>query len=310
MANEYGFRPKTIADLNGQPKIQKMLKVYIKAAEIKGESFPHTIVTGPSGCGKSTTAMVIANELGRPYKAFAAPAINDVKTIQQILIDIKENDVIYLDEIHRLNKKLQEMLYFAMEQFQADVEMDGKAVRIGIPHFTLIASTNLYGGLNDALLNRFPIQLKLAAYNDDSMTTIVKTICKSKGIKIDNESASMIAATTRGVPRNANSYVARIYDFALVMNNGIITPDIVVDGFDIMGINKYGLNQDDMDYLRFLASNTKAVGIDTCALTLGMDKDTIITKIQPYLLKKKYIQKQPRGRVATGLGRKICEETN
>lgn len=308
MANEYGFRPSTIDDLKGQPKIQKMLRVYIQAAKMKGESFPHTIVTGPSGAGKSTVANVIAHELGYNFRAYSGPAINDVKTIQTILLSIKENDVILIDEIHRLSKRLQEMLYFAMENFQVDSEIDGQAARVSIPHFTLVAATNLYGGLNDALLNRFPIQMKLAAYNKDSMTEIVEKICQEKKITIDDESAAMIAATTRGIPRNANSYVARIYDFALVMNDGVITPQIVVDGFDIMGINKCGLNQDDMDYMNFLAAQTKAVGVDTICLTLGMDKDTVQTKIEPYLLQKGYIQKQPRGRVITDLGRKICEE--
>ena len=308
MAKEYGFRPSTIDDLKGQPKIQKMLRVYIKAAKIKGESFPHTIITGPSGCGKSATANVIAHELECNFRAYSGPAINDIKTIQTILLSIKENDIVLIDEVHRLNKKLQEMLYFAMENFQVDAEIDGQTARTDIPHFTLVAATNLYGGLNDALLNRFPIQMKLAAYTQDSMTDIVNKICQEKNIQIDQKSAQMIAATTRGVPRNANSYVARIYDFALVMNDGIITPQIVIDGFDIMGINKYGLNQDDMDYLNFLAVQSKAVGIDTICLTLGVDKNTVQTKIEPYLLQKGYIQKQPRGRVATDSGRKLCKE--
>lgn len=308
MAQEFGFRPKTIADLNGQPKIQKMLEIYIKAAQIKGECFPHTIITGHSGCGKSTVAMIIANELGNQYKAYSGPSINDIKVVDQILMNIKENDVIFIDEIHRLGRRLQEALYFAMEQFQADVTVDGVTSRIDLPHFTLIAATNLYGGLNDALLNRFPIQLKLAAYNEDSMTAIVKRICKEKDIVIDNESANVIAATTRGIPRNANSYVARVYDYALVMNDGVIDMNVVHDALDIMGINRYGLNQDDMDYMNFLNSNTRAVGVDTICLTLGMDKETVQTKIEPYLLSKCYIQKQPRGRVITDLGRSMMEE--
>lgn len=308
MAAEFGFRPSKIEDLKGQPKIQKMLKVYIKAAQIKCESFPHTIITGPSGGGKTATANVIAHELGYNYKVFSGPAINDKKIIDDILVNLKENDIIFIDEIHRLSKKLQECLYFAMEQFQADVSMDAyTTTRIDLPHFTLVAATNLYGGLNDALLNRFPIQLKLAAYNNDAMASIVEKVCQEKNIKIDEESINAIAATTRGIPRNANSYVARVYDFALVMNDGIINMDVVNDALDMMGINKYGLNQDDMDYMRFLGAASRPVGIETISLTLGFDKDIIQTKIEPYLLSKGYVQKQPRGRMLTDKGRMIIE---
>ena len=308
MASEFSFRPCKIEDLKGQPKVQKMLRIYIKAAQIKKESFPHTIITGQSGCGKTATANVIAHELGYGFKAFSGPAINDKKVIDEILLNLKENDVLFIDEIHRISQRLQESLYFAMEQFEADVVVDGVATRVSLPHFTLIAATNLYGGLNDALLNRFPIQIKLAAYSKTDMASIVEKICQEKKIKIDEESIYKIAATTRGIPRNANSYVARVYDFALVMNNGVINPEIVDEALYIMGINKFGLNQDDMDYMNFLNSNTRAVGVDTICLTLGMDKDTVQTKIEPYLLSKRYVQKQPRGRVITDLGRSMMEE--
>jgi Holliday junction DNA helicase RuvB len=304
MASEFGFRPCKIEDLKGQPKVQKMLRIYIKAAQIKKESFPHTIITGQSGCGKTATANVIAHELGYGFKAFSGPAINDKKVIDEILLNLKENDVLFIDEIHRISQRLQESLYFAMEQFQADVVVDGVATRVSLPHFTLIAATNLYGGLNDALLNRFPIQIKLAAYSKTDMASIVEKICQEKKIKIDEESIYKIAATTRGIPRNANSYVARVYDFALVMNDGVINPEIVDEALYVMGINKF----DDMDYMNFLNSNTHAVGVDTICLTLGMDKDTVQTKIEPYLLSKGYIQKQPRGRVITDLGRSMMEE--
>lgn len=308
MASEFGFRPCKIEDLKGQPKVQKMLRIYIKAAQIKNESFPHTIITGQSGCGKTATANVIAHELGYGFKAFSGPAINDKKVIDEILLNLKENDVLFIDEIHRISQRLQESLYFAMEQFEADVVVDGVATRVSLPHFTLIAATNLYGGLNDALLNRFPIQIKLAAYSKTDMASIVEKICQEKKIKIDEKNIYKIAATTRGIPRNANSYVARVYDFALVMNDGIINPEIVDEALYVMGINKFGLNQDDMDYMNFLNSNTRAVGVDTICLTLGMDKDTVQTKIEPYLLSKCYIQKQPRGRIITDLGRSMMGE--
>lgn len=194
MASEFGFRPCKIEDLKGQPKVQKMLRIYIKAAQIKNESFPHTIITGQSGCGKTATANVIAHELGYGFKAFSGPAINDKKVIDEILLNLKENDVLFIDEIHRISQRLQESLYFAMEQFEADVVVDGVATRVSLPHFTLIAATNLYGGLNDSLLNRFPIQIKLAAYSKTDMASIVEKICQEKKIKIDEKSIYKIAA--------------------------------------------------------------------------------------------------------------------
>ena len=215
MASEFGFRPCKIEDLKGQPKVQK---VYIKAAQIKNESFPHTIITGQSGCGKA-----------QPVDTIIPTPDGDKR-----LGDIAVGDYVF--------------------------------DRLGKP---------------TKVLGVFP-QGKLDNYK--------------------------VAATTRGIPRNANSYVARVYDFALVMNDGIINPEIVDEALYVMGINKFGLNQDDMDYMNFLNSNTRAVGVDTICLTLGMDKDTVQTKIEPYLLSRCYIQKQPRGRVITDLGRSMMGE--
>lgn len=308
MASEKGYRPQTLNDLNGQPKIKKMLSVYIKAAQIKNECLDHVIVTGPSGSGKSTTAGIIANELGKKFKAYSGPTISDVNDMSEIILGIDEGDVIFIDEVHRLSRKVQEMLYFAMEQFEADVIIDGTPQRIQVPHFTLIAATNLYGGLEDAMLNRFPIQLKLAAYDDDTMAIIVKQICVNKNIKIDDESARMIGGCTRGVPRNANSYVRRVNDFALVVNDGVITPDVVREAFDFMDINEYGLNRDDMAYLKCLCAQTKAVGIDTLSVTLGVDKTTIETKIEPYMMQKGYVHKTPRGRIIDDSARQIVKQ--
>lgn len=292
----------SIIDIEKMPEKEEMVCIYVDNDE-------HLYLTNDFIVTHNTTVSnVIAHELGYGFKAFSGPAINDKKVIDEILLNLKENDVLFIDEIHRISQRLQESLYFAMEQFEADVVVDGVATRVSLPHFTLIAATNLYGGLNDALLNRFPIQIKLAAYSKTDMASIVEKICQEKKIKIDEESVYKIAATTRGIPRNANSYVARVYDFALVMNDGVINPEIVDEALYVMGINKFGLNQDDMDYMNFLNSNTRAVGVDTICLTLGMDKDTVQTKIEPYLLSKCYIQKQPRGRVITDLGRVMMEE--
>ena len=305
---ETTLRPRSLAEYIGQDKVKDNLDIYIKAAKLRGESLDHCLLYGPPGLGKTTLAGIIANKMGVNLRITSGPAIEKQGDLAALLTNLNEGDVLFIDEIHRISQRLQESLYFAMEQFEADVVVDGVATRVSLPHFTLIAATNLYGGLNDALLNRFPIQIKLAAYSKNDMASIVEKICQEKKIKIDEESIYKIAATTRGIPRNANSYVARVYDFALVMNNGVINPEIVDEALYVMGINKFGLNQDDMDYMNFLNSNTRAVGVDTICLTLGMDKDTVQTKIEPYLLSKGYIQKQPRGRVITDLGRSMMGE--
>lgn len=305
MANEKGYRPSTLDELSTQPKIQKMLRIYIQAARIKHDTLDHVIITGPSGCGKSTTAYIIANELGTKLKVYSGPAIKDQDDLTEILTGISQGDVIFIDEIHRINKKCQELLYFAMEQFEADVNIDGCLQRIPLPHFTLIGATNLYGGLNDAMLNRFPIQLKLAPYSNDAMSVIVSKAFNALNVDITPSAAKMVAGCTRGVPRNANSYVRRIHDVALVMNDGKVDEEVVRTAFDLMDINEYGLNGDDMRYLRILGHNTKAVGVDAIALMMNTDKATVETKIEPYLLQQGFIHKTPRGRILSEKGREI-----
>lgn len=309
LAQEKGFRPKTLDDLKGQPRIQRQLRVYIKAAQIKHDTLDHVLITGPSGCGKSTCAGIIANEMGKPMKAYSGPAIGGTDDMAEILLGIQEGDIVFIDEAHRLNKKVQEMLFFALENFQADISVDGAPQRIELPHFTCIASTNLYGSLVDAFLNRFPIQLKLESYDQDSMTDIVAQAAKALGIDIDEECAAMVAATTRGIPRNANSYLRRVYDFAIVTNDGTIDRGVVEEAFDFMGINRYGLNIDDMAYLRYLSKNAKASGLSTIALSTGLDEDVIEQKIEPYLLQKQMIFKTPRGRVISDKGRQVVRES-
>lgn len=307
MAIEKGYRPARLADLEGQPKVQKMLGIYIQAAKLKGECLDHVLISAPSGIGKTTTAKIIANELDKPYKAYSGPSICDIADISEILLNINEGDILFIDEIHALKKKLQEMLYFAMEQYEADVVFDGTVQHISIPHFTLIGATNISGTLNDAMVNRFPIQIKLTPYSDESMVKIVENICASTDIAIDAISAEIIAGTTRGVPRNANSHVRRIHDYATVVNNGKITPDVVMEALEFMEINRYGLNRDDMAYLKCLVGQKKPVGVNTIALIMGTDKVTVETKIEPYLLRKGYIQKAPKGRILSSLGKEVMK---
>lgn len=309
MANEKGYRPTKLDDLSGQDRAKKMLKIYIKAAQMKKETLDHVLISGASGTGKTTVAYIIANELGMPIKEYSGPAIKNVQDAIDILCDIKQGDVIFIDEIHALSRKVQEQIYFAAEQFVVDInDPDYGQTRQDLPHFTLIGATTSLGGLEEPCINRFPIQIQLEAYSANDMTNIVKSICKSQDISISTEEAEIIGGACRNVPRIANSYVRRINDFALVLNNGMITKDVIYDSFMIMGIDKHGFNSNDIRYIELLASTNKAMGIDNISVTAGLDKVTIANQIEPYLMQNGYVMKAARGRRLTEKGMSVAKE--
>ena len=251
MTIEKNFRPRTFDEYVGQEKAKKILKIAIKASKIKGQCLDHVLISGSSSSGKTTLANIISNESHQPIKVFSGPAIKKVEDIVEILLAVNENDIIFIDEIHSCSKKIQETLYFAMEQFVVDApNINNESTRFDIPHFTLIGATNEAGGLEEPCRNRFQLHINLEEYTEDAMTTIVRNIFKSMNVNIDNECAQMIGECTRGVPRNANSYCRRTYDVALVLNNGVVDKQVIEDTFDMIGINKYGLNSLDMKYLK------------------------------------------------------------
>ena len=305
---EKNFRPTAFDDLKGQEKAKKILKIAIKAAEIKDECLDHVLLSGKSGCGKTTLANIIANESGQKLKCYSGPGIKKLDDLLDILTNIQENDAIYIDEAHSVNKKLQEILYFAMEQFVVDTNIDGEPMRMPIPHFTLIASTTELGGLEEPCRNRFPIQVKLVPYTEDQMLDIVHSVFKSMHVGIDIECAKTIANISRGVPRNVNSYCRRVYDVALVTNDGKITQEVVGDTLDLLDINKYGLNSMDMEYLNHLYQARKTVGIDSIALALGTDKKSIEEVLEPFIFKAGFATKGPRGRKITQKGVNVVQE--
>lgn len=308
MTKEKAYRPTTLEEFSGQERAKKMLSIYIRAAKMKGECLDHVIISGPSGCGKSSIANIIAHEMGKEAKVYSCPAVKTVQDLADILCSIQEGDVIFLDEVHSLRTKIQEQLYFAMEQFVVDVNLDGEAVRQSIPHFTLIGATTSLGGLELPCRNRFPIQIELNDYDSDSMMNIVKRSYQAMKVAINDECARMIGNASRSTPRIANSYVRRVYDFALVMNDGNINKEVINDAFEIMGINKYGMNQMDMNYLRYLASARKAVGVETLATALGTDKKSLEEVTEPYLISQAVIMKGARGRTITQKGLNIVKE--
>lgn len=309
MTIEKNFRPRTFDEYVGQEKAKKILKIAIKASKIKGQCLDHILISGATSSGKTTLAKIISNESYQPIKIFSGPAIKKVEDIVEILLAVNENDIIFIDEIHSCSKKIQEILYFAMEQFVVDApNINNESTRVDIPHFTLIGATNEAGGLEEPCRNRFQLHINLEEYTEDAMTTIVRNVFKSMNVDIDNECAQMIGECTRGVPRNANSYCRRAYDVALVLNNGVVNKQVIEDTFDMIGINKYGLNSLDMKYLKCLYDAHKTVGVNTIALCLGTDKNSLETVVEPYLLKKNYITKTLRGRLITNEGSEIVKE--
>lgn len=301
------FRPTTFDEYIGQEKAKKMLKVYIKAAKIKNECLDHVLLSAESGFGKTTFAQIIANESNCRLKVYSCPAIKTVDDVKDILLSVEEGDMLLFDEVQSLKKRVQEIVFLAMEQYVVDSEIDGIPQRVNIPHFTLIACTTELGGLELPMRNRFQIHIQLHSYDSNSMTVIVKNAYKAMNVDIDENCAKLIAGCCRGVPRIANNYVRRIYDFALVMNDGIIDEDLIREAFDFMDINEYGLNKMDMDYLVYLFKIRKAVGVDTIATALGTDKLSLESAVEPYLISKGYIIKGARGRSITQEGVNLVE---
>lgn len=308
MTKEKAYRPISLADFSGQEKVKKVLNIYIKAAQLKNKCLDHVLISGPSGCGKTTVANIIAYEMGKEAKVYSGPSIKTVQDIIDILCSMQEGEIIFIDECHAMPRKVQEQLYFAVEQYQVDVNIDGECIRQNLPHFTLIGATTSLGGLEFACRNRFGIQIELEPYDSNSMMNIVKRSYQAMKVNISDACARMIGDASRSTPRIANNYVRRVYDVALVMNDGNITEDIVLEAFDLMGINRYGLNQTDMMYLRYLADARKAVGVETLATALGTDRKSLEEVTEPYLISLQVIAKGARGRTITQKGLNIVKE--
>ena len=305
MAVEKSYRPVTLADFKGQEKTKRLLEIYIKAAKMKNEQLDHVLISGPSGTGKTTLAHIIGNELEKEVKVYSAPTIKKVDELVDILSSVDSGTVLFIDEVHRLNNKLSEALFLAMETFTVNSNLEGIQETLNLPHFTVIGATTNLGDMPEAMINRFQIKIALQPYNSNQMADIIKQSYAAMSVDIDDECAEMIAGTSRGVPRIANSHLRRVYDFALVLNDGIITKEIVQESFEVMGVNKYGLNQMDVDYLSYLHKTCKAVGVDSIAMALTTDKKTLENNVEPYLVQCGYIYKSPRGRMISEKGKEV-----
>ncbi|MCR5082661.1 MAG: Holliday junction branch migration DNA helicase RuvB [Parasporobacterium sp.] len=302
---ENHLRPKFLKDYIGQEKIKENLEVFIKAAKTRKEALDHVLFYGPPGLGKTTLSEIIANEMGVNIKITSGPAIEKPGDMAAILNGLSDGDVLFVDEIHRLNRQVEEILYPAMEDFALDIIIGkgqgAKSVRLDLPKFTLIGATTRAGLLTAPLRDRFGVIHKLEFYTIEELTTIVKRSAKVLDVEIDEEGALEIARRSRGTPRLANRILKRVRDFAQIKFDGKITKEVADYALDLLDIDKSGLDHMDRSILDTIINKFGGgpVGLDTLAAALGEDAGTLEDVYEPYLVKNGFLNRTPRGRVAS-----------
>ncbi len=302
---EKTLRPQCLDDYIGQEKAKSTLKIYIEAAKQRHDSLDHVLFYGPPGLGKTTLAGIIANEMGVNMKVTSGPAIEKPGEMAAILNNLQEGDILFVDEIHRLNRQVEEVLYPAMEDFAIDI-MIGKgstarSVRLDLPHFTLVGATTRAGLLTAPLRDRFGMIHHMEFYTEDELKLIIKQSAKVLNVKIEDAGATELARRSRGTPRLANRILKRVRDFAQVKYNGVITETVAHTALDLMDVDTLGLDRVDRNILVTIIEKFGGgpVGLDTLAASIGEDAGTIEDVYEPYLLMKGLIDRTPRGRVAT-----------
>ena len=304
---EPNLRPQMLAEYIGQEKIKNNLKVYIDAAKARGESLDHVLFYGPPGLGKTTLSGIIANEMGVHMKVTSGPAIEKPGEMAAILNNLQEGDVLFVDEIHRLNRQVEEVLYPAMEDFAIDImlgkESSARSIRLDLPHFTLVGATTRAGLLTAPLRDRFGVVQKLEFYTPGELQIIVERSAEVLGVGIEPEGAAEIARRSRGTPRLANRLLKRVRDFAQVKYDGVITKQVADFALDILDVDKVGLDNNDRSILLMMIEKFGGgpVGLEALAAALGEDAGTLEDVYEPYLLMNGFLNRTPRGRVATPL---------
>ena len=299
------LRPQFLDDDIGQEKAKKTLKVYIEAAKARGEALDHVLFYGPPGLGKTTLAGIIANEMGVNLKVTSGPAIEKPGEIAAILNSLQENDVLFVDEIHRLNRQVEEVLYPAMEDYAIDIMIgkgaSARSIRLNLPKFTLVGATTRVGMLTAPLRDRFGVVDRLEFYTNEELKTIILRSARVLDVEIEEEGAMELARRSRGTPRLANRLLKRVRDFAQVKYDGKITRQVADYALDLLDVDRYGLDHNDRMILLTMIEKFQGgpVRLDTLAAAISEDAGTLEDVYEPYLLQNGFIQRTPRGRIVT-----------
>lgn len=306
-AEEVSLRPKTLDDYIGQEKAKNNLRIYLRAAQQRGEPMDHILLYGPPGLGKTTLAGIVAQEMGVQIRITSGPAIEKPGDLAALLTNLQEGDILFIDEIHRLSRQVEEVLYPALEDYALDIMIgkgpSARSIRMDLPHFTLIGATTRAGMLTNPLRDRFGITFRLELYKPEELAVIVERSARILKIEIDPEGALEIARRSRGTPRIANRLLKRVRDYAVVRAEGRITLDAAREGLDMLHVDNLGLDHIDRMILNAMIGKFSGgpVGLDTLAASTGEDSGTIEDVYEPYLLQLGFLMRTPRGRVLTPL---------
>ncbi|MGN0732687.1 MAG: Holliday junction branch migration DNA helicase RuvB [Emergencia sp.] len=307
---ETTLRPQFLDDFMGQKTVKDNLKIFIEAAKLRGEPLDHVLFYGPPGLGKTTLAGIIANELGVDIKITSGPAIERAGDLAAILTNLNENDVLFIDEIHRLNRSVEEVLYSAMEDYALDIIIgkgpSARSIRLDIAKFTLIGATTRAGSLSAPLRDRFGVISKFELYDDEELAHIIRRSAGLLGVEVDESSLMEMARCSRGTPRVANRLLKRIRDFSQVRGNGVITEEITAEALKALGVDSLGLERLDREILSAIIHrfNGGPVGIDTIAASIGEERVTIEDAYEPYLIQSGLLYRTQKGRMVSRLGYK------